>query len=750
MDATPLHLRRQASGFTCPACSAELQTSLAHELTHVRCECGHDFHLQRPASASTSPATVGPQPSVPGLSFGTVDDGLVATALSEANAIFTCCTQIASNQKFFLNLPFPLSGEREAGTPVLPWGDSRVAAIEQVVRSVAAQFAIPDKLERANVIAREYRPGQKIGFHVDDELCGPRVFGVVLLNKKPECGLVLTKGGVKHVIREEPGTAFLLEEQARYAWKHGLPPAPARRVSLTVRFFRRDVVLPEPIGEHSALMSAADVPVTSAAVTIVRNNKQSVRKAAVLASPVQFEELLRVVRNKLNAKPIAIFHEGMQLQGGERLPTGAFLFVLTSASEAYAGPPPPEPAAPSEPAARGWDAVLAERRLWEAWRYPRLAFTTLLGEPGTAPPAASVIAADVDVLSAMLAGAQLSVPELRELVQHVQVDVPPEAVRWRFYSGLWGPDTHAEVEPRSAAAAQWAEGRLTAVVIEDAACGRGWVEFRVEGMRALRGAKKRDGPLWLLDGGLNNGMRPAATKTTSDLSAESAAALSRSHGGQGGGSKLAGANGYQRKRGVLFTQKFLLFGGTVWPSTYYPCELLLDGHRYSSAAQFVMAEQARIFGDAARLQELLDANHAPAPHKLFDHKAPKTGERRLVGYDAAVWEQHRDRVMWRATLEKFRQNAHLRYKLLQLGSRQVVEATDDPFWGSGVVFGADGADDPQRWTGLNQMGKLLTAVALRIRAEASDEEMLLSCSKSCDTADSGEEGEQADDVVPVE
>ena len=108
--------------------------------------------------------------------------------------------------------------------------------------------------------------------------------------------------------------------------------------------------------------------------------------------------------------------------------------------------------------------------------------------------------------------------------------------------------------------------------------------------------------------------------------------------------------------------------------------LSLDGVMYTSAAQFVMAEQAHLFLDEPRMQELLAALHEPYPHKLFDHKAPKTDQRRLQGFDVLTWATHRDRIMWLATLEKFRQNADLRQRLLQMGGRQVVKATEDPFW----------------------------------------------------------------------
>jgi hypothetical protein len=42
----------------------------------------------------------------------------------------------------------------------------------------------------------------------------------------------------------------------------------------------------------------------------------------------------------------------------------------------------------------------------------------------------------------------------------------------------------------------------------------------------------------------------------------------------------------------------------------------------------VMTLQAELFEDFERKKELLSLGFDPAPHKAFDHKAPKTGERR--------------------------------------------------------------------------------------------------------------------------
>lgn len=123
-----------------------------------------------------------------------------------------------------------------------------------------------------------------------------------------------------------------------------------------------------------------------------------------------------------------------------------------------------------------------------------------------------------------------------------------------------------------------------------------------------------------------------------------------------------------------------------------------------------MAEQARLFGDHVRRKELLSAGKDPAPHKAFDHKAPKTGQRRVQNFSADVWQRYRDILMWTATYEKFYQNVNLKKRILQCGKRVFVEATDDLIWGIGISLGHPDIYNTKKWRGPNTMGIILTKV----------------------------------------
>lgn len=143
----------------------------------------------------------------------------------------------------------------------------------------------------------------------------------------------------------------------------------------------------------------------------------------------------------------------------------------------------------------------------------------------------------------------------------------------------------------------------------------------------------------------------------------------------------------------------------------------IDGVEYTSATQFVMSEQARLFGDEARRQELLASNDTPAPHRDYDHKAPKTGVRRVQNFDADVWGKYKERLMWRGMYEKFTQNAALKSRMLGAGDRTFVEATEDPMWGIGILLSHPDAKNERRWRGPNLMGQMLTTLSRLVRLE---------------------------------
>ncbi|MCA9546185.1 MAG: NADAR family protein [Myxococcales bacterium] len=142
-------------------------------------------------------------------------------------------------------------------------------------------------------------------------------------------------------------------------------------------------------------------------------------------------------------------------------------------------------------------------------------------------------------------------------------------------------------------------------------------------------------------------------------------------------------------------------------SQWAPVGFTVDGQRYATAEHWMMAEKARLFGDAEHRAAILAAAHP---------KQVKALGRQVRGFDQATWLAHRDGIVQAGNRHKFTQNPAERAWLLGTGDQILVEASPvDLVWGVGWAPDRPEARDPHRWRGLNRLGFAL----MRVRAELS-------------------------------
>ncbi|MFJ8633021.1 NADAR family protein [Streptomyces sp. NPDC093568] len=142
-------------------------------------------------------------------------------------------------------------------------------------------------------------------------------------------------------------------------------------------------------------------------------------------------------------------------------------------------------------------------------------------------------------------------------------------------------------------------------------------------------------------------------------------------------------------------------------SQWWESPFTVDGARYATAEHWMMAEKARLFGDAEAERRVLAAGHPSL--------AKKAG-RMVRGFDDAVWERERFRIVVEGSVHKFAAHPDLRAFLLGTGERVLVEASPvDRVWGIGLAAGDDGAGDPERWRGANLLGFALMGARERLR-----------------------------------
>ncbi len=107
--------------------------------------------------------------------------------------------------------------------------------------------------------------------------------------------------------------------------------------------------------------------------------------------------------------------------------------------------------------------------------------------------------------------------------------------------------------------------------------------------------------------------------------------------------------------------------------------------------------------------------------KRRDAESPKQVKqlgREVRGFDPALWDEEKLRIVTEGNLHKFKQNLALGEFLLSTGDLILVEASPvDPVWGIGLAADDDNASNPLLWRGENLLGFALMETRDRLRGE---------------------------------
>jgi len=629
------------------------------------------------------------------------DISLISQAKHEISAILDQVEleQISKNVHFFISNPFPLdtvSSGRQCMT--IDLHDTQIFHMSKLITNVFEHFEIDDienKLKRTNVIVRRYKPGMSIPFHIDDNKCESTVIGIILQNDNPDHkGLQFMQQNKVYTMQEEEGSIFCMEGIARYGWKHGLPPVSHERISVTCRIFKEDIYRSvknkattenaentENMESKERAENKADTiaQIENINVSIVLNTDRNKCKIVVISPFFNMNNMKQLSKNKFNKIKAVKFYRinGSELQDNDVIKNKEKIFI--SKGENFIGSTIDREQIQIEQNMQEEELIkikyenvpimsienIRKHALkWSNTVYATITFNLiqqLTDGSIDLPVDWSECVNDVEVGNFLRDSADLTIPEFRELIFAIADTVNTNAELQWYTSTKLENDT-----------------RYTSIyIVQEISQKYYWIGFEATAKKAVKGKFKRDGPLWALDGGINN---PGAKRK---------------------------GNAYQLKRGIVTTDHAFMFAGTTWPSTYYTCEIIIDGLKYTSAAQYVMASQANFFSDNERYIELMNGSYDPSPHKLFDHKSPKTGIRSVKNFNKEQWDEIGPNIMYRATYEKFNQNPKLKSLLLETGNKTIIEGTDDPVWGIGMALNHSDALNPKKWLGENKMGELL-------------------------------------------
>lgn len=137
-------------------------------------------------------------------------------------------------------------------------------------------------------------------------------------------------------------------------------------------------------------------------------------------------------------------------------------------------------------------------------------------------------------------------------------------------------------------------------------------------------------------------------------------------------------------------------------SQWYHSPFSVNEITYKSAAHWMMARKAFLFGDRDSFSKIINADR---PDEV------RAYSRNIKGFDEAKWSEWKYEIVKEGNFHKFRQNKKLRAYLLSTKDSILVEANPvDEVWGIGLAQDSKYSKDPYSWNGLNLLGFALMEV----------------------------------------
>jgi len=211
---------------------------------------------------------------------------------------------------------------RDDQFPLIALNDKRVQNLVNLVKLAAQELKMPvepDNISRLNVIVREYREGDKIGWHTDWAGYGESVGGIILENKMPDRSLLFHRIGHPPIaIPEKKGFMWKISDDIRWKYTHGLSYSPPQnggrpksiRASISFRFFNNEIEAKKnagPTGVASAsdaVLSKIERPKAPATVKNANHAKAVPGKSADFISGIMSGEAMENPRRP-EPQPVA-------------------------------------------------------------------------------------------------------------------------------------------------------------------------------------------------------------------------------------------------------------------------------------------------------------------------------------------------------------------------------------------------------------------------------------------------------------
>lgn len=145
---------------------------------------------------------------------------------------------------------------------------------------------------------------------------------------------------------------------------------------------------------------------------------------------------------------------------------------------------------------------------------------------------------------------------------------------------------------------------------------------------------------------------------------------------------------------VLFWKPSLANG---WLSNWSDHPIRHDSITFNTMEHFIMYRKALLMHDQDSANKVLSAKSP------FEAKAIGRG---VSPWNEKWWVSHREDILLEGLQVKVKQHPLLKQRLLETGDRLIAEASMfDQIWGIGLSTMDKRAMDPEKWEGLNLLGK---------------------------------------------
>lgn len=135
-------------------------------------------------------------------------------------------------------------------------------------------------------------------------------------------------------------------------------------------------------------------------------------------------------------------------------------------------------------------------------------------------------------------------------------------------------------------------------------------------------------------------------------------------------------------------------------SQSYRSDFTVKGITFNSMTQYITYAKAKLFKDEDIAQKILDE---PQP------ESQKALGRRVKNFNEDVWNANKEKIVIAGSVHKYSQNSYLQECLMNVGGKNLVEASPDKIWGVGLTEDNYLIDNPKEWKGQNLSGKCIEA-----------------------------------------